>query len=87
MADQKSITEYAPCPKCGGVKAKKIGYTWWGGAVGPKLYNHVKCESCGTAYNGKTGQSNTSNIVIYIIVSTVIVAVICYLLMTTMLNF
>ena len=50
MADQKSITEYAPCPKCGGVKAKKIGYTWWGGAVGPKLYNHVKCESCGTAY-------------------------------------
>ena len=33
---------------------------------------HVKCGACGTAYNGKTGKDNTTNIAIYLIVSAVI---------------
>ena len=36
--------------------------------IGPRMLSHVKCQSCGTAYNGKTGQSNTTGIVIYSVV-------------------
>jgi uncharacterized Zn finger protein len=70
------MTEYMPCPKCGNsdVNAiQKVGYTLWGGALGPKLFNHVKCTKCGTTYNGKTGQSNTTNIIIYTVVVFIIV--------------
>jgi hypothetical protein len=55
----------APCPKCGGTFATKSGFTWWGGFLGPKLFNHVKCSACGTTYNGETGKSNTTAIVMY----------------------
>jgi len=57
--------QYAACPNCGQSNAKKVRYTWWGGALGPALFSHVKCQNCGTEYNGKTGQSNKQNIVIY----------------------
>jgi uncharacterized protein (DUF983 family) len=42
--------------------------TWWGGALGPYLLTHVKCPECGMTYNGKTGQSNTTAIIIYSVV-------------------
>jgi uncharacterized protein (DUF983 family) len=50
-----------------------VKFTWWGGLLGPKMLSHVKCQQCGLAYNGKTGQSNTKGIVIYAIVVNVIV--------------
>ncbi len=59
---------YAPCPKCGYTEPQKVGYSWWGGVVGPAILTHVKCPQCGTTYNGKTGKSNTPAIVIYSIV-------------------
>ena len=65
-------TQYAPCPNCGQNNAKKVGYTWWGGALGPSMFTHVKCQSCGTQYNGKTGKSNQQNIIIYTLVSFII---------------
>jgi hypothetical protein len=65
--------KYAPCPRCGVSHAKKLGFTWWGGALGPSMFTHVKCGSCGMKYNGKTGQSNAAAITIYVVVSTVIV--------------
>lgn len=68
--------QYAPCPKCGSTNAQKVGYTWWGGALGPALFHHVKCNSCGTTYNGKTGKSNVTAIIIY----SVVIFVICLLL-------
>ena len=69
-----SITsEFQPCPQCQAQNATRVGYTWWGGVLGPKLLTHVKCGSCGTAYNGKTGKSNTTGIVIYSVVLTVVV--------------
>ncbi|HLM01765.1 MAG TPA: hypothetical protein VK400_11975 [Pyrinomonadaceae bacterium] len=64
--------QYAPCPKCSQSLAQKVSFTWWGGLLGPKLLSHVKCGSCGTGYNGKTGKDNTTNIVIYSIVAIVI---------------
>ena len=63
----------AGCPRCGSTEATPVTYTWWGGALGPKLLSHVECASCSTAYNGKTGRPNTLGIAIYLIVSTTIV--------------
>ena len=60
------------CPNCGSTYATKQGYTFWGGMLGPAIFHSVKCNNCGTAYNGKTGKSNTTAIVIYVVVSFVI---------------
>lgn len=62
------MTNYAPCPFCRAVTPEKVKFTWWGGLVGPKLLSHVKCGGCGKGYNGKTGQDNTTKIVIYCVV-------------------
>ncbi|MFL6467412.1 MAG: hypothetical protein ACJ72Z_05595 [Pyrinomonadaceae bacterium] len=62
------MTPFAPCPKCNSSTAQQLKFTWWGGALGPKLLTHVKCETCGTKYNGKTGQNNTARIVIYSVI-------------------
>ena len=70
-------TQYTPCPNCGQSNAKKVSYTWWGGALGPSMFTHVKCQNCGTQYNGKTGKSNQQNIIIYTLVSFVIAFCLC----------
>ena len=57
------------CPRCGNPASKKVSFTWWGGLIGPKILNHVKCLNCGAAYNGKTGRSNTTGIIIYSLVA------------------
>jgi transposase-like protein len=69
--------QYAACPNCGQSNAKKVSYTWWGGAVGPIMFTHVKCQNCGTQYNGKTGKSNQQSIIIYNIVVFVVVFCAC----------
>jgi predicted nucleic-acid-binding Zn-ribbon protein len=66
------MSPYKPCPKCAATQAQPIGFTWWGGVLGPKLFTHVKCQNCGLAYNGKTGRSNVQAIAIYLGVSAVI---------------
>jgi len=85
---QQPIQQIASCPKCGSTDAKAITYTWWGGFLGPKLFNLVKCNSCGTEYNGKTGKSNQQNMIIYIVASFVIVFCVCggLSLVATLLN-
>jgi len=72
--------QYAPCPNCRQSAAQKLSFTWWGGLIGPKILTHVKCASCGTKYNGKTGKDNTTGIVIYC----VIVGIICFGLMVVL---
>ncbi len=64
------------CPRCGGTQATPVTFTWWGGLIGPKLLNHVRCTSCRYAYNGKTGRSNTTGIIVYTAVGLGIAAVI-----------
>ena len=39
-----------------------------GGVIGPKILKHVKCQSCGAKYNGKTGSYNTTAIIIYLVI-------------------
>ena len=71
-----TLPQIAPCPKCGNTDAKKVSYTWWGGFIGPKVFNHVKCTRCGYTYNGKTGKSNITAVIIY----NVIILVVCLIL-------
>ena len=73
MKSNPVANKYVPCPKCGGANIKQVGFTWWGGILGPRLFSHVKCNTCGTTYNGKTGQSNTANILIYLAVTLAVV--------------
>lgn len=70
-------TQYAACPKCGSTNAKKISFTWWGGALGPSLFSLVKCNSCGTEYNGKTGKPAQNSILIYLAVSFLLAFCVC----------
>jgi uncharacterized protein (DUF983 family) len=63
------MSEFAPCPQCGGSNAAALNFTWWGGALGPRLLKQVKCNACGRKYNGKTGGDSTAGIVIYMIVT------------------
>ena len=67
------MNAYAPCPQCGGTKAQKIRFTWWGGVLGPRILTHVKCPECGKAFNGKSGKENTSGIVLYSIAVGVVI--------------
>ena len=60
------------CPKCGNTGAKKVNFTFWGGALGPKLFHVVRCDSCRVQYNGKTGGSLTTTIILYQVVVFVI---------------
>lgn len=71
------MNQFAPCPKCRQSNSRQLSFTWWGGALGPKLLTHVKCESCGAKYNGKTGQNNTTGIIVY----SVVVGVISFILL------
>lgn len=70
-------TQYAACPKCGSTDAKKISFTWWGGALGPSLFSLVKCNSCGTEYNGKTGKPTRNSMLIYLAVSFLLAFCVC----------
>ena len=74
---------YAPCPKCGTPEPKLLKFTWWGGALGPKMLKHVKCQSCGNKYNGKTGGDNTVGITVYMAV----VALMSFVLVSVMIAF
>lgn len=62
------MTNCVPCPKCRSAGAERITFTWWGGLLGSRLINHVRCPACRYAYNGKTGKDNTAAIVVYLIV-------------------
>ena len=66
------MARYARCPECDSRDAVKVGFTWWGGLLGPAMLCHVRCLECGTQYNGNTGKSNNTAITIYLVVSLVI---------------
>jgi len=68
------------CPKCSSESIKRVKWTWWGGVLGPALINSTKCESCGHTFNGNTGKSNTTAIVVYSIVLIVIAFVVSMLI-------
>jgi hypothetical protein len=71
-ATSRTHEGYLPCPACKGLQCRRMGFTWWGGVIGSKILSHVKCDSCGNTYNGKTGASNSGAIAIYMVVVGVI---------------
>jgi hypothetical protein len=48
-------SEFAPCPYCGAADATRVYWTFWGGWIGPLIINQVRCNECGTNYNGTHG--------------------------------
>lgn len=72
------MSNFASCPQCKDTNAQLVKFAWWGGVLGPKLLSHVKCQSCGKKYNGKTGGDNTTGIIVY----SVVVGLICFILIT-----
>ena len=76
----ESKSHFAPCPGCKQSVAERVSYTWWGGFIDPKMFTHVKCQSCGKKYNGKTGKDNLVNILLYTVAAGVIVFVIFFLI-------
>lgn len=61
------------CPRCNNPNLSKPSFTWWGGILGPKLFNHTVCSGCHFSFNGKTGKSNNAVIAIYIVVILILV--------------
>lgn len=66
------MSDYVPCPHCSSNQVERVGFTMWGGMLGPKLLSHVKCQNCSNTYNGKTGKSNTTAIILYCVVTGVV---------------
>jgi hypothetical protein len=59
----------ARCPNCRTKgQATKVTWTWWGGFIGPLIINTVRCNRCGTHYNGDSGDYNGGRIAIYVLI-------------------
>jgi hypothetical protein len=72
-APQPLANLYVSCPRCMSPYPEEVKFTWWGGMLGPRLFDHVRCRTCALEYNGRTGQSNSAKIRTYVIISSVIV--------------
>jgi hypothetical protein len=68
------------CPRCQSQEIHKPSFTWWGGALGPKLLSHRVCRKCGFGFNSKTRQSNTTAIVVYSVIVCTIAGAIAFAL-------
>jgi hypothetical protein len=79
-----AFVDAAPCPRCGGQQASKAKFTWWGGALGPKLFHVVRCGQCRTQYNGRTGGKLTRVIVVYQLVAVALIGLITWAWLTNM---
>ena len=77
---ERDANGWLPCPSCRSDQVERPGFTWWGGALGPRMLSHVKCLACGTTYNGKTGRSNDTAIAIYVVVTTLLVLALIWVL-------
>jgi hypothetical protein len=72
------------CPRCQVQdEPRPIGFTWWGGLLGPKLLHHVECTHCRARFNGRTGRSNDTAIAIYMIAIGAVAFMLVFALMRT----
>ena len=77
---EPGVPGVAACPKCGAASASKVGFNWWGGAVGPRLFKVVQCNQCKTQYNGRTGGKLTTVIIGYQVSVLVVLAALWFFL-------
>jgi transposase-like protein len=72
-ATPQDLAHGGRCPRCRSDRVEKPGFTWWGGVLGPKLFDHRVCRGCGYGFNGTTGASNLGKIIAYQVLVFVIV--------------
>lgn len=77
--NKKPKGEWAECPSCGACDAKRVHWTLWGGMIGPAFISTVRCNDCGSQYNGVRGDYNTVRIIIFMVVNFGLAAVIAAL--------
>lgn len=70
------------CPRCQSPNVNRPTFTWWGGALGPKLFSHAVCRACGFGFNYKTGKSNSTAIAIYTGAG-IVIGIVVVILMTS----
>jgi predicted RNA-binding Zn-ribbon protein involved in translation (DUF1610 family) len=58
-------SKFKRCPECGDKHAQRVLWTFWGSFYGPAIFAHVRCPSCGTTYNGRSGRSNLLPAIIF----------------------
>ena len=56
------------CPRCRSVDVYAPSFTWWGGMLGPRMFNHRICRACKFGFNAKTRKSNSTAIAIYTLI-------------------
>lgn len=78
------MNDFLSCPSCGSLDARKVPFTWWGGVLGPALFTHVRCQACGTQYNGKTGLSNDTAIGVIVMTAVILLGVVLYFVIVRM---
>jgi len=52
----------SPCPRCGSNDVSPVPYSPLMGRHGPRAIDHIRCNVCGTQYNGETGREITSKL-------------------------
>jgi hypothetical protein len=65
-----------PCPYCGTFSASKVGFNWWGGALGPRLFHVVQCRQCHKQYNGRSGGKLVKVIIGYQLVALLVLVLV-----------
>jgi len=79
-----TTTTVMTCPRCGSGEVIEVVYSWWGG-VFASVAHEVRCNKCGQAYNGATGESITKfSSRDYVIVAGIIVAVVVFIVLLKM---
>jgi hypothetical protein len=72
---------FKSCPHCQQADAKPVRFTPWGGVLGPMLLSLVKCNACGSQFNGKSGRCVKSAIKMYTLTALVLLITLMALLM------
>jgi hypothetical protein len=71
--EEEEYRKWKKCPTCGKQAAKRVLWTFWGSFYFTALFKHVRCEECGTKYNGKTGRSNMTPAVMCVSIALVLI--------------
>jgi hypothetical protein len=79
--DEEEYKRWKKCPNCGKQMAKRVLWTFWGSFYFTAIFKHVRCEDCGTKYNGKTGKSNMVPAVLCVSIAAVLILALAVLIL------
>jgi hypothetical protein len=67
------LADSSACPRCHNTDLYMPTVTWWGGILGPRLFNHTVCRRCEFGFNGKTRKSNAPAIGICLVANVLLI--------------